>query len=787
MTPGQRREYQTVLLATLLRPLARYLPGGAGLAGFWSETFARCVNADLLQLLVSFSSEGPADPASAEHSQALVRLLTRAEELASREPAAGAGPRDWRTVALAPVFDRVRLLAEDGPALTHLEHADLKDLAEEPPIFPQPGRPAAAARAADHAHALRHALDRLLEWLNADDFPCACAHLLSLLHRFTACVPGPVQGDPPDLSLYDHLRVASALAACLYRHHAAAGTLTPEGLARPPAGRCVLLVGDLSGIQDYLFDIATVGAGGVARRLRARSFFLQMLAEVAGQKVLRAFDLPPANLLMAAGGKFYVLLPALADTRARVEALQAGCDAWLLEAFHGTLALNLAAEPVADGELGTGEHGGFGAALGRLFGALARRKQQRLRGALVREGRWQEADFVRRPFPENTSACAACRRFPAERASEPGGEADVCRACFQDVRLGRLLSSAHFVGFYDRPVGGGTRCFDWTFVVAAAADDLPPGPVQVTRLNGTDLTPVADRPATFRFLANYVPREPDGTPWTFEDVAARRHLAEGESSPALLAVVKADVDYLGQVFQDGLHRDRPPRYDTAARVAALSRQLDLFFSAWLGWLLGAEFPEVYAVYSGGDDLLLVSPRSRALALVGRVYEAFARYTHNPELTLSAGVAVVKPRLPLAHTVLAADGGARPGQADGPQPAVRAGPGRSVGGPAGARGGHRPARAGPAAVRLPAPAGRVRPHVAPVEGKARPEQPALSAAAGLHHQPHPGPEVGAVHVGQPAGRFFPGRPPAPGGEGHGPPRPGGPLGAPGTEGGARWRT
>src|SRR5204862_1718504 len=108
--------------------------------------------------------------------------------------------------------------------------------------------------------------------------------------------------------------------------------------------------------------------------------------------------------------------------------------------------------------------------------------------------------------------------------------------------------------------------------------------------------PLAGVPAAFRFLTNYVPREPDGTLWTFMDIAAGRLLVGTGAPSALLAVIKADVDYLGQVFQEGLRRDEPPGYDTPSRVAALSRQLDLFFSAWVQWLLQAEFPKVYAVY-----------------------------------------------------------------------------------------------------------------------------------------------------------------------------------------------
>jgi len=506
-----------------------------------------------------------------------------------------------------------------------------------------------------HIRVFGSAFVELVKTLRWDDFDCVYAHFLSLLHRFTTCIASDTQSDPPDISLYDHLRTASAIAACLYRYHAEDGTLTDEGIQNAPNERCALLVGDLSGIQDYLFDIATVGAGGVARRLRARSFFLQMLAEVATFKVLQAFELPLGNVLMSSGGKFYVLVPNLNDTDHIVAELQAQCDAWLLESFHGELALNLAWTPIAEDEFSTGTRGsGFSTALERLHGVLARRKRRRLERVLIESGRWQEERFLHAPFPADASPCISCRRHPAEEKSDPQGDVDICHQCYQDVQLGRKLPMTQFIGFYPRPTEGTVQCFDWSFAVAENDTDLPTSPTVVMRLNNADLTPVAHRPATFRFLTNHVPCEPDGTLWTFEEIASQRKLKEGESPSGLLAVIKADVDYLGQIFQEGLRRDDPPGYDTPSRIASLSRQLDRFFTAWLEWLLREEFPNVYAVYAGGDDLLLVAPRAEALPLVKRIHDDFARYTENPELTLSAGVALVKPRLPLAHTVRFAD-------------------------------------------------------------------------------------------------------------------------------------
>ena len=87
-----------------------------------------------------------------------------------------------------------------------------------------------------------------------------------------------------------------------------------------------LVVGDLSGIQNYIFDIANIGIGGVAKRLRSRSFYLSALVEAISHKLVHDFRLPLTNIVMSAGGKFYVLLPNLPQSQEKIEEFQRDLD-----------------------------------------------------------------------------------------------------------------------------------------------------------------------------------------------------------------------------------------------------------------------------------------------------------------------------------------------------------------------------------------------------------------------------------------------------------------------------
>ena len=141
-----------------------------------------------------------------------------------------------------------------------------------------------------------------------------------MLHKFFHAVPAQTPNkfgskllDKPDICLFDHLRVTAAIAICLYDEWKDGSwqgedkKIFNDGYKKDdfPAP-CILISGDISGIQDFIFNVPSKGA---AKTLKARSFYVQMLADVCVQKVLDELHLKPANLLYNGGGQFYILAP----------------------------------------------------------------------------------------------------------------------------------------------------------------------------------------------------------------------------------------------------------------------------------------------------------------------------------------------------------------------------------------------------------------------------------------------------------------------------------------------
>ena len=109
-----------------------------------------------------------------------------------------------------------------------------------------------------------------------------------------------------------------------------------------------------------------------------------------------------------------------------------------------------------------------------------------------------------------------------------------------------------------------------------------------------------------------------------------------------IATLKGDVDNLGTIFQQGL------KEPTFAKMAALSRQMNHFFSLWLPAYCAQEYPNIYTVFAGGDDFFLIGPWLQTQKLAADMREKFQLYVaENKGITFSAGIAVSNPGLPLS--------------------------------------------------------------------------------------------------------------------------------------------
>ena len=107
---------------------------------------------------------------------------------------------------------------------------------------------------------------------------------------------------------------------------------------------------DLSGIQDFIYNIATAGA---AKQLKARSLYLDFMGEHIADSLLEKLELTRANLLYVGGGHAYFILPNTEKTRETLASFEAEFNQFLVEHFQTGLYVAFGWSPFSANDMTT--------------------------------------------------------------------------------------------------------------------------------------------------------------------------------------------------------------------------------------------------------------------------------------------------------------------------------------------------------------------------------------------------------------------------------------------------
>lgn len=446
--------------------------------------------------------------------------------------------------------------------------------------------------------------------------------LLCLLEKYTLFIPVATYRDKPDLSLYHHLKTTAAIASCLYQLKVSEEDLDQilesfkeSNKASLQKEVCLLVTGDISGIQDFIYSVTSEDA---LKGLRGRSFYIQLLSETVAKYILRSFNLYPCNLLYAGGGHFYILLPLTREVREDLQDIEKEMDKLLLKAHRGRLSVILASHPIRLIDFHQKE---FGNVWEKTGGVLAREKRRKF-GSLLSEK--EEFFKILGPFEEGgeRKACKVC----GEELS--GGEEGECSLCKSFAELSSNLAQARFLEeemISPKPLKGLPKT--WYEIFEAMGRRYFPEvhkPQQSLVINSTEFLSQERRYKGFCFLNRRAPLVEGG-------IKTLDEFARDSQGVNNWGVFRADVDSLGEIFSKGLGEDK-----TISRMAMLSHLLSLFFSGYIESLASEYKDKIYVVYSGGDDLFVVGSWSALPDFAQKIYNEFRRFTSN-NFTLSGGI------------------------------------------------------------------------------------------------------------------------------------------------------
>ncbi|PIV52775.1 MAG: type III-A CRISPR-associated protein Cas10/Csm1, partial [Elusimicrobia bacterium CG02_land_8_20_14_3_00_37_13] len=441
-----------------------------------------------------------------------------------------------------------------------------------------------------------------------------------LLLKYTCCIPSAAYESDPDVSLFDHLKTTAAIAACLYDYHQENKSEEPDIASQT----FCLIGGDISGIKSYIFEVLSQ-QGKVAKRLRSRSFLVQLISETTAHKILHTFNLPLCNLIMSAGGNFYALVPNLKHTAEQLEQIQKEFDEWTLGELNAELSINLATKEFSGEELAD-----FSLVLDELKANLHLRKYQPHKSILSANGKWSLYEFVREEVIEGDErACRGCHKNPITQPNEE----NLCERCLTDIKVGKLLPQSKYLAFFKNTNRGFPVLKNYSFELWPEIEK-DKSPYLIVALNNTSGT---NKGIGFKYLATYIPAE-QYRPMDFEEIANQ---SEGDK---LLGYVKADVDNVGKILREGFNKTRP----SISRYTSFGRMLETFFAGYIQNRLVTDYRDIYTVFSGGDDFFLIGPWNRTIDFAKEIRKQFSRFCgDNSDLTFSAGFILAKHYEPIS--------------------------------------------------------------------------------------------------------------------------------------------
>lgn len=689
LTAEQEVEYKTVVLAGLLHDIGKFVqriekhgfpkhPLASIMFIDWPEVSTLLkkdgmgINLELLKTLVQHHHESFYFPKNQQvqtlndpHERALAYMVSRADNFSSfeRDDEEDRAFEYYKNYRLYSTFALINITGSEKTA----KHYQLNAFNTEA-MFPIDKDE--LDRKKFSYEALQIKMIDALKNFNPGNFDELFNGFLTIFKKFLWAVPSDTWKKRSDISLFDHLSTTSALAASLYLFHS--GNFVEEEVKNDEMKKFLLVGGDLSGIQDFLFEIHQQNPRKLSKTLRGRSFLLSLLVEMTSLKILKALNLPYSARLMSSGGRFVILAPNCDWVKETLAKLAIEIEEEFFRLFLGKLTLALNFDTVLNGiDMKLGK---FKDKINENNAGLIRRKLNK-NLHLLETGKYREIlDKPHGHSIQENGVCKLCGVYPNEKLNEE----EKCLICNISEKLGAEIVQARYIHFNnecDSPI------FKYLDICVDLSSQYKPGGFSYALEEVNNSTPY--RGSIFYSIANYLPVNSglisdhnddenslchyckrndlqNQCPVTdrqafrqnnlsFECMAAYSPYDLKGKGVNKLAVFKADIDNLGFIAQygfDNLDEEETSKY-SVSRYTFLSRMIDSFFQYDLKQFIKEKYPMIYTVYAGGDDLLLIGPWREIVNFADEFYGRFKKFVgNNPDITLSAGISLLSASAPV---------------------------------------------------------------------------------------------------------------------------------------------
>ena len=471
--------------------------------------------------------------------------------------------------------------------------------------------------------------------------------LLEILEATLSYVPSSTsKKEVADISLYDHLKITAAVSSCIYQwlEEQKISDYKTELFINSTdfyAKKAFMLFSiDISGIQKFIY---TVTGADSLKILRSKSFYLEIFMENFIDEILDSLELSRANLIYCGGGHMYALLPNTVAAKCKIAEMEKMANAWLRKKFDTALFVACGYVECSAMELTNGnvikdnKNKNLYKNLYKQLGKMISRKKS---------NRYSAEEIIQlnsQKMGNGERECRICRSVVKVN------EDNLCHMCQGFAKLSDGVLNKDFFAIIEEEEANSIPIFEGLWMISQSKDELKKRIANGSckRAYSKNEYYSGDGLATKLWVGNYtIPH------------SSMEEYAKAADGIDRVAVLRMDVDNLGQAFVSGFENDKfGDRYVTLSRTATFSRQMTLFFKYHINRIL--EKPtccalsdnenesgrQISVVYSGGDDVFLVGAWNDVVEAAVDIRNAFKKYSQG-RLSISGGIGLYSSSYPI---------------------------------------------------------------------------------------------------------------------------------------------
>ena len=432
-------------------------------------------------------------------------------------------------------------------------------------------------------------------------------------------------GTISNVSLYDHSKSTAALATALWRYYVQSN-LTEEELFKhvdtDEDEPFLLIQGDISGIQDFIFSQGSETQDHAAKILRGRSFFISLFSECAALKILETLGLPSTSQIINAAGHFMIVAPNTKDVIEKLQEIKKEIETWFYNELYAVSNIAIAWKSAGKKDFTS-----------RNFEILQKELHLSLEKAKMSQFDLCKNTYspVFYDFVEHCSeVCEYDGRFPVD------GNKKTCSLCSDIKNIGDGLAKNNYIIISKKVENGlNTKIFGYKIQLSNTLPRLELD--KCSRVWDISL-PKDEKQILFNGYARrninaFIPKDEEGRVLDFEKISQK---SEGKNA---IMTLKGDIDNLGFMFQERI------KHKTFASYAGISRLINTFFTVVVPSLCIKKHNDIYTIFAGGDDFFFVAPWDKQIEFLKDIKEKFDDYVCN-NLTFSVGMVMSDAKTPV---------------------------------------------------------------------------------------------------------------------------------------------